>query len=231
MTCPGDAPGQAPRAVWIVRHGERRDFVDPSWASRAARPEEPPLAPRGVAQARALARRLRGEHIAHVFSSPFLRCVQTAQHVAAALDLRIKIEPGLSEWLSPAWFPQPPKLLSLDELARRFPRVDRTYRARGSAQYGESGDAALERSGATARRLVDEFRGHLLLVGHGASVLGATVGLLGVDVDAVRPALGSMPYAGIVKLVQHSATWALELASNTAHLATPVDCSRGTTRD
>jgi broad specificity phosphatase PhoE len=219
MSCAAGASGAASRVVWIVRHGERRDFADPTWARCAARPEDPPLAPSGVAQARALARRLRGERITHLFSSPFLRTMETAQQVAAALDLRIKVEPGLSEWLSPAWFPQPPRLLSLDELGRRFPRLERTYRARGSAQYGESGDAALARSGATVRRLVDDFRGHLLIVGHGASVLGATAGLLAVGVDAVRPALGSMPCASLVKLVRHGATWVIELASDTAHLA------------
>jgi broad specificity phosphatase PhoE len=158
-------------------------------------------------QSHALARRLTVEGIAHLFASPFLRTVETAHHVAAALDLSIKIEPGLSEWLSRAWFPQPPRLLSLDQLARRFPRVDHAYTARGRAQYGESGEEALARSGATARRLIDEFDGDLLIVGHGVSVLGATA------------SLGDIPYASVVKLVQHQATWVIELASDTTHLS------------
>jgi broad specificity phosphatase PhoE len=210
-----------PRAVWIVRHGNRRDFADPTWVRSAERPCDPPLASTGVAQSRALARRLRRERIAHLFSSPFLRTVETAHHVAAVLGLRIKIEPGFSEWLSPAWFPQPPQLLPLNELAQRFARIDRRYRARGGAQYGENGEEALARSGATARRIVDDFHGDLLIVGHGASILGASAGLLDVAAAAIRPVLGDMPYGCVVKLVRHNDTsWAIDLASDTAHLAT-----------
>jgi len=100
MTCPGDACEDLPRAVWIVRHGDRLDFADPTWRHTATRPDDPSLAPTGIAQSQALGRQLRRERIAHLFSSPFLRTVETAHLVAAALDLRIKVEPGFSEWLS-----------------------------------------------------------------------------------------------------------------------------------
>ena len=216
MTGPADASEEAARTVWIVRHGDRRDFVDPTWARRAARPEDPPLARSGIVQARAVARRLRGERVAHLFSSPFLRTVETAHHVAAALDLRIKVEPGLSEWLSVAWFPQPPKLLSLDELGERFPCIDRAYAPRGCARYGERGEEALARSGATARRLVDDFPGDLVIVGHGASVFGAGSALLGVDPEMSRPTLGNLPYGAVVKLVRRRAAWSIEVSPMSA---------------
>jgi broad specificity phosphatase PhoE len=208
-----------PRVVWIVRHGDRLDLADPTWVRTAARPCDPPLAPSGIVQSHALARRLTAERIAHLFASPFLRTVETAHHVASALDLGIKVEPGFSEWLSPAWFPQPPRLLSLDQLAQRFPRIDHAYKTRGGAHYGESGEEALARSGATVRRLVDDFDGDLLIVGHGASVLGATASLLDADASAIRSTLRDMPYASIVKLIQHQATWVIELASDTTHLS------------
>jgi len=35
------------------------------------------------------------EGIAHIFASPFLRTVQTANQIAEALDLPIKLESGL----------------------------------------------------------------------------------------------------------------------------------------
>jgi broad specificity phosphatase PhoE len=219
MRRPGHAGDGRPRTVWVVRHGVRRDFVDPSWVRSAVHPYDPPLARSGIAQSRVLSRRLRAERIAHVFSSPFLRALETAEQTAAVLDLRIKVEPGLSEWLSRAWFPQPPLLLSLDEAAQRFPRIDRDYLARGGAQYGESGDEALARAGRTARHLVDDFQGNLLLVGHGASVLGATAGLLDIDANGVRPALGDLPYGCVVKLARHGDThWAIEFVTDAAHL-------------
>jgi broad specificity phosphatase PhoE len=206
------------RVVWIVRHGDRRDFAEPAWRLRAARPDDPPLAATGIGQARALGEGLHGAGIAHLFCSPFLRAVQTAHHIAMALDLPVNIEPGLSEWLSLAWFPKPPQLLTTDELAQRFPSIDHAYRARGFADYGESGDEALARSGRTAQALVRDFYGDLLLVSHGVSLLGATAGLLGVGADAIRSTLGSMPYACVVKLVKHADTaWVIDAVTDAAH--------------
>lgn len=211
------------RVVWIVRHGDRRDFAEPAWRLRAARPDDPPLATTGIVQARALGEGLRGAGIAHLFCSPFLRAVETAHHIAMALDLRVNIEPGLSESLSLAWFPQPPQLLSADELARCFPGIDRAYRARGFADYGESGEQALARSGGTARALVRDFYGDLLLVGHGVSLLGATAGLLGIGADAIRSTLGSMPYGCVVKLIRHGDTaWVIDAVTHAAHLRPTV---------
>lgn len=211
MDRPGDATESALRTVWVARHGERRDYSDPAWARTAPRPLDPPLSRTGVEQSVALGGRLAGQRVAHLFASPFLRALETAHRVAEVLDLPVKVEPGLAEWLSPAWFAQPPELLACDERARRFPRIDGAYRARGEARYGESGEEARDRAGRTARRLAEDFPGHLLLVGHGASVLGAVAGLLRIAPDAVRPALGDMPYGCVVRLTHHgNAHWVID---------------------
>ena len=53
----------------------------------------------------------------------------------------------------------------------------------------------------------------------GASVLGATAGLLGVGTDAIRSTLGSMPYGCVVKLVKHADTgWVIDAVTDAAHL-------------
>jgi broad specificity phosphatase PhoE len=209
----------AGRVIWIARHASRLDFSDPEWAQGSSRPHDPPLSPAGRLEAEALACRLARASIAHLFSSPFLRCVETAQPVAARLGLPIKIEPALSEWLNRAWFPSFPDVLPVAELARRFPEVDRGYAARGEARYGESGEEALVRSAHAARRITREFAGDLLLVGHGASVLGAASGLLG---DAQRfdggEALPELPYACLVELVDEGAGWRLVLRGDVSHL-------------
>ena len=104
--------------------------------------------------------------------------------------------------------------------ARRFPRVDPSYRSRGSAQHGESGEAALRRAGRLAHHLVDEFAGDLLLVGHGASVLGAAAALLGARIGpAGGPLPSELPTASLTKLIQQAdTTWRLELRADTSHL-------------
>ncbi|HET6912210.1 MAG TPA: histidine phosphatase family protein [Rhodanobacteraceae bacterium] len=58
---------------------------------------DPPLDARGRAQARALARQLRGEMPARIESSPRKRTRQTAHTIAAALHREIQIEPELDE--------------------------------------------------------------------------------------------------------------------------------------
>jgi len=208
------------RCVWLARHGDRQDFADPGWAATADRPFDPPLSALGRRQARALARRLASEPLAHLFSSPFLRCVETTSPIADALELAIALDDGLSEWLNREWFPERPALMDPAAAARCFPRVDPAYCSRGAAEHGEGGEQALRRAGRLARRLVDEFEGDLLLVGHGASVLGAAAELLGVRVGPAGGLLPSeLPTASLTKLVrQGGASWHLALRADTCHL-------------
>ncbi|MBV9390106.1 MAG: histidine phosphatase family protein [Chroococcidiopsidaceae cyanobacterium CP_BM_ER_R8_30] len=203
------------QTVWLARHGNRIDFVNPEWFKTAERRYDPHLSDDGVVQAQQLAQRLKGESIAHIFASPFLRTVQTANQVAEVLDLPIKLESGLSEWLNPVWMPATPEKLSLEALVELFPRIDRSYISRVVAEYPETGEEALERSGKTARILVDEFSEDILLVGHGASVMGATMGLVGgIGKSEVNAAL-----CCLVKIVRHDQEWVMELNGDTSHLS------------
>lgn len=203
------------QTVWIARHANRLDFVNPDWFLSAKRPYDPPLSPDGEEQAKALAKRLAGVSIAHVFASPFLRTVQTAHAVAEVLDLPVKVESGLSEWLNPEWMPAMPEKLSLEALAELFPRIDTSYTSRVLAQYPETGDGALERASLTARRLAGEFPEDMLLVGHGASVMGATMGLAG---SAGKPEL-KVALCSLFKLVRRDGEWVMELNGDTSHLS------------
>ena len=199
--------------VWVARHGNRLDFVNPEWFNTAQRPYDPPLSDDGVVQAQQLGQRLKSENITHIFSSPFLRTVQTAAQVAQALDLPIKLEAGLSEWLNPEWMKQKPEILSLQALAQKYPRIDRHYSSRVVPQYPESNETVMGRTAQTVRQLVEEFSEDILLVGHGASVLGTTVGLVKGN-PIVNASL-----CCLVKLVRHSEQWEMELNGDTSHLS------------
>ncbi len=203
------------QTVWLARHGNRIDFVNPDWFLTAERRYDPHLSDDGVVQAQQLAQRLKGESIAHIFASPFLRTVQTANQVAEVLDLPLKLESGLSEWLNPVWMTAMPERLSLEALAELFPRIDLSYSSRVVAEYPETGEKALERSGETARLLADEFPEDILLVGHGASVMGATMGLVGgIAKSEVNAAL-----CCLVKIVRQDQGWVMELNGDTSHLS------------
>ncbi|MBD2068289.1 histidine phosphatase family protein [Leptolyngbya sp. FACHB-671] len=201
------------QTVWIARHGNRQDFVDSSWHRTAERPFDPGLSADGILQAKELGKRLQGEKIVHIFASPFLRTIETAHYVAEALDLSIKVESGLSEFLNPNWFFSTPECLTIDSLSQLFPRVDRSYISRVIAEFPETEQTALRRAGKVARHLATEFPQNLLLVGHGASVLGATRGLLEDPVHV------SCPLCGLFKLVKQGDEWLMELSGDVSHLS------------
>ena len=205
-----------PQTVWIARHGNRLDFVNPEWFLTAERRYDPPLSDDGVIQAMQLGQRLKQENIAHIFASPFLRTVQTANQVAEALDLPIKIEPGLSEWLNPAWMDSSPEKLTLEQLHQMYPRVDLSHTPKGvAAEYPETGEKIIERAGETAKRLAAAYPQDILLVGHGASVVGTAMGLLGVT---TQPEMNAT-LCCLVKIVRYEEQWVMELNGDTSHLS------------
>ena len=208
------------QTLWIARHGNRLDFVNPDWFNTAERPYDPPLSDDGVGQARELGQRLRGERIKHIFASPFLRTVQTANQIAQILDLPIKMEAGLSEWLNPEWMRTEPERLSVEELQQRFPCIDSGYTSRVIPQYPETNEKVLERTAQTARLLTQEFAEDILLVGHGASVVGSTWGLIPGQPE-VNAAL-----CCLVKLVRHEEKWVMKLNGDTSHLSQTEDVIR-----
>lgn len=201
--------------VWIARHANRLDFVYPDWFLTAKRRYDPPLSDDGMIQAQQLAKRLKGQKITHIFASPFLRTIQTANAIAEVLDLEIKLEIGLSEWLNPEWMTEEPEKLPISALVKLFPRIDPSYTSRIAAQYPETHEKVRERSAQTARCLSTEFFPHdILLVAHGASVLGAAMGFVGdIAKNEVKASLCSL-----VKVVRQDSEWLLELKGDTSHL-------------
>lgn len=201
-----------PQTVWIARHGNRIDFVNPAWFNTAQRPYDPHLSEDGLLQAQQLAQRLKSEPIAHIFCSPFLRTVQTAHEIAKLLDLPLKLEAGLSEWLNPDWMNATPEILPPSVLAQKYPPIDLSYQSRLRPQYPESLNRLKTRSTKIARRLVKEFSDNILLVGHGATVTRVTAGLVGGQ-PQVNASL-----CCLVKLVRQGEGWKIELNGDTSHL-------------
>ncbi len=159
------------RTIWIARHGNREDFVDPRWVERAERRFDPGLSPDGHEQARELANRLAGENITRIYSSPYLRTVETAHAIAERLDLEVFLEPGFGEWLNPTYFPGRPKLLTVDELRQRFPRVSNEHEPVEQPVYPESEKDVAARSARVSDKLIARTGDEdILMVGHGATV-------------------------------------------------------------
>lgn len=195
--------------VWLCRHGERMDHVDPS-----CRGPDPRLSPTGIQQARETGLRLKSEGITRIFASPFLRTIETANQIAAALDLSIQIEWGLCEWLNPEWFPEKPELPALEKQREEFPRIDPAHQSLVFPNFPEDGDQASARAGKTARLLADKYPSDtLLLVGHAHSVIGMATGLLGEQCTA------PCDYCSLFKIVRGANKPILAIAGSTDHLS------------
>ena len=112
-------------AVWVVRHGERRDTADPSWADTAERPHDPPPTELGRWAAWRTGRRLveSGPAFDAVYTSPFLRTVETADEICRELGAEFRLEPGLGEHRNPEWFDAEPETLPATTLRDRFETV------------------------------------------------------------------------------------------------------------
>jgi len=194
--------------VWICRHANRLDFVD-----RSYRGYDSPISDDGVIQAQQTGERLKGEGITQIFASPFLRAIQTAFHIAEALDLQIKIEPGMSEWLNADWFSGMPQFMTPAEAHAVCPRIDLAYRPVILPEYPEDGDFAAKRAGRAALMLADTYSDdNILLVGHGHSVCGAATGVM-KEHASVRPGL-----CALIKIVRTNGVPELVLPGDTSHL-------------
>ncbi|PSF33162.1 histidine phosphatase family protein [Aphanothece hegewaldii CCALA 016] len=201
------------QTIWMARHGNRYDFVNPEWFNTAPRRYDPPLSDDGLIQAQDLALRLQGEKISHIFSSPFLRTIQTAYPVAELLDLPIKLEFGLSEWLNPQWMSNTPQLHFFEMLELNYSRIDWSYTSCVIPQYPESEKLMQQRTALTAKRLVSRFSDNILLVGHKASILGTTVELIGTEPNI------NTSFCALVKIVRKGDKWKMELNGDTSHFS------------
>lgn len=108
----------------MVRRKDVKDFLF-----------DPPITELGLHQCRTVGEELAAQSIKidHVYSSPALRCVQTADQILEGLGMRdripIRIEPCLFEFLK--WYPVLPvkwPFLDLDEFSQNGFFIDKTYK-------------------------------------------------------------------------------------------------------
>ena len=205
--------------IWIVRHGNREDFQNPGWSKTAQRPFDPALSADGETQAREVGLSLRGEQVHCVFASPFLRTIQTASHIADTLNLSVCLEPGIGEILPNV--KSTPALLPVAERKQHFPRIDEDYIVIKEFPYPETSEEGHERAAAAAHALTDRYPDkNLLMVTHGAPVVGIVRGLTGLE-DRI-----TVPLCCIFTLQRNGAGWEIVQRSETSHLSNQESSKR-----
>ncbi|NXG43761.1 UBS3A protein, partial [Psilopogon haemacephalus] len=221
------------RGVLVMRHGERVDQVfGKSWLQQCLTAEgkyyradlnfpstlpkrkdgvshfeyDPPLSCCGVFQSRLIGEALLDHEVTvnYIYSSPALRCIQTAQHVLQGLKLdnkvKIRVEPGLFEWTKWEASRVIPNFMTVTELAEASYKIDTSYRGNFSLSSlvpSESYEEYVSRSSAVIKQIITSCssKGVILIVGHGSSLTSLTRPLIGL------PARDSSDFAQVVRKI------------------------------
>jgi len=149
--------------ILLVRHGE----TDWNAARRIQGQTNAPLNERGRAQAHSLADELAGESIAAVYSSDLDRARETAEILAARLDLPVVVDQALRERNFGSWEGK-----TVDELEARWPGAWARWRD-GNEGEGDVEDhlALAQRVRGAIHRLAAAHPGErILVVAHGGAM-------------------------------------------------------------
>ncbi|XP_014670310.1 PREDICTED: protein UBASH3A homolog [Priapulus caudatus] len=239
------------RRLHVVRHGERVDFTfGGDWflencfdssgnyrvldanlpteiPRRAGAPatfdRDCPLTKVGVAQAAAtgVAMSDAGVAITRAYSSPALRCVQTAREILAALgvdrQVALRIEPALFEWMT--WFREiRPTFLTAAEMLDFGFNIDTCYESimeDRELHIDETLDEYYARSHRVMRAIVAAAThddDDILVVAHGASLDVLTrnlIGRLSRDEQEFQRVLSRTPYCSAAACEQTPDGWRL----------------------
>jgi broad specificity phosphatase PhoE len=177
--------------LFLCRHGERVDNVEPQWRETAAEPWDPPLTHRGREHIRCSVQRICKTGVQYVLSSPMRRTVESAQVASGILGLKFEVDTGLVEWQNPAWFSG----LTVGNPVWLGQASYWSGKQRNSVPpfFPETEHQAKARCAAAARRLIEQESRCGLIITHETGVIGIANGLTGSSIDHVR-------FGGLIEL-------------------------------
>ncbi len=184
--------------LWLVRHEHRLDFERPEWFDTAVYRYDPPLSDLGLDRSQLLAAKFTEISIDKIYTSPFLRTIQTADPIARSLQIPIRLEWGLCEWLCREWTTEMPKTNPVDELVQCYPNIDVNYRSLVMPHYPETLEELDTRINNIADKLKIDNGDRILAIAHKGSVLGIAAALTG---EAGWHSY-NLPCGGIIQLVR-----------------------------
>jgi broad specificity phosphatase PhoE len=227
-----DAHALEMTTLYVIRHGDRFDYANKAiWTSSVEQlgidSRDPPLSALGHRQAREAAQhvmRLTGGKIDHLLVSPYLRVIQTAQPLAHACCLSMRIEEGLSEAGH-----APDTLATPAQRFAYFPEIE----AHAPSHISIAPTSVDPTSGAPNELYpLDYFRRTMRLaetlprVYAGKTVVcyshAASVALVAVLARISLAEVGKMAPCGVFKLVgRPGAAWTVEMhgGDNSGHIA------------
>ena len=234
---PPPLPPTGPRRLFILRHAERVDVTfGKQWIKLSFDPDgsyhrrnlnmpkevpkrkggpgdfvkDSPITETGLFQAQLTGEGMReqGIRVTHVFSSPALRCVQTADAILHGLQepsVKVKIENGLFEWL--AWCRGGfPTFMTPSELSKYGLEVDPSYASQVALMDLKPNETHLEfykRMYNITRLILKTIGpncGNVMFVGHAATLEACTRQLVGAqprNAQELTKIVQKVPYCGV----------------------------------
>ena len=163
----------------LIRHGE----TDWNRSGRVMGDQPIPLNHAGERQARELAQLLGGTKIAHVYSSPVLRALQTAQVLGQKLHATVVLAQGLSEIGVGAWLNRFWRDLAEDPAKRDWYTRPDEARPEG----GETLREVQRRAVSAVQEVLPTLReGHCAFVSHADVIRTIVAHYLHLDLAALR---------------------------------------------
>ena len=163
--------------VLLIRHAQTHGNVQNLFCGHS----ETPLTPLGIAQARALGRRLAPLAIDGAVASDLSRAADTARHALDRRPVALALDPRLREMHYGEWEALPAK-----ELGEKHPDAMRDFfQGKRPAPGGETIAELRARTSAAIRELVHTHRGGaVLVVSHGNAIQAMLAELLGLTAEA-----------------------------------------------
>ncbi len=156
--------------AYFVRHAESLSNLKQTDSLNAG------LSDLGRRQADALANRLANAGLTAIYSSPYVRCIETAIPLAERLSLPIRIRPELCEFHHlPPGDVAPNELATIDEISRSHPLVSECPDVGDACDWAPTDEpfaALLERTRRFATFLKSHWMGHEAVVAfsHGSPI-------------------------------------------------------------
>ncbi|MGE5817876.1 MAG: histidine phosphatase family protein [Deltaproteobacteria bacterium] len=198
--------------VIIVRHGETEWNV----ANIRQGHLDSPLTEDGIAQAKALARRLMSERFSALYSSDLGRAMQTARIIAEATGHEIVSDPRLRERHLGIF-----QGLSSDEIKEKHPEEYKLHRSLGPDYVIPSGESFRQQVARNLAYLNEIAAKHLgetiVVITHGGVLSGLFRHTFSIPFEA--PRRFEFTNAGLNVFVYEQGSWFLQTWGDLSHLA------------
>jgi broad specificity phosphatase PhoE len=177
-----------PVSLWLARHGETAENAEGRILGR----RDPPLSAAGIAQAEALAGRLKDAGIAAVWASPLRRARETAEIVGRGLDIEPVVLADLVESDRGDWEGR-----RVAELAAESPDLHAAFIAGDPSFRFPGGESMAEQRARTRSALAAARAGPLpaLVVAHAGTIRAALA-----DSGAPVPPESALAHGGVMEL-------------------------------